>query len=151
MNNQNMSAFEEKIYQATYAPEPDAQFDKTLWARIVDIDQQKNQPFTQPQRANQIGRSFSPAGKWPFYRNLRSRMALILAIILAGCIFVFATPTGSAWAQSVITFFIQLTSDSMPAPTRVPLVWVEQTPGVPAATLTPRPGPGLPSSMRRIK
>ncbi len=59
--------------------------------------------------------------------------ALVLLFLLA------ATPQGRAWAQSLLRFFTRSESNTFPAPTEAPLVWVEQTPGVPAATPTPLP------------
>jgi hypothetical protein len=68
------------------------------------------------------------------------------AVVSAGMLLLFlilSTPPGRAWAQNAaqgaLRFFTRLESDSLPAPTEVPLVWVEQTPGVPAATPTPVP------------
>ena len=139
MNNQEFSQFEEKILQAVQLPEPGMAFSDKLWNQIVDIDHLKTHPYTSPQRGKSVGLNVPAPGRWPFYRNSLSRMVLILAIFLAGIIFLFATPTGVAWAQSVITFFTRATSDTEPAPTSIPLVWVAQTPGVPAATTTPQP------------
>ena len=66
------------------------------------------------------------------------RVALAaLALVLAFAI-LFATPQGRAWAQEIIHFFTRAASDTQPAPTTAPLVWVNVTPGEPVPTATPR-------------
>ena len=143
MNNQESSQFEKKILEAVQLPEPDMAFSEKLWAHIVDIDHLNTHGFIHSEPIHRIYQNTSPNGKLPVHSNLRSKMVLNLAIILAGTIFLFATPAGIAWAQSVITFFTRATSDTELAPTNVPFVWVAQTPGVPAATITPWPGPAF--------
>ena len=78
--------------------------------------------------------------KRSFAQNWRLRFIAvpILALLLIAAILVI-TPQGRAWAQSALQFFTRAESDTLPAPTPEPLVWVEQTPGVPAATITPLP------------
>ncbi len=71
-------------------------------------------------------------------RLLNYAALAILAIILVGGLF-FATPRGRALADEFLRFFTRSSSDTIPAPTEVPLNWVEQTPGVPAPTNTPIP------------
>ncbi|HBO34055.1 MAG TPA: hypothetical protein DD636_04860 [Anaerolineaceae bacterium] len=68
-------------------------------------------------------------------------VAILTLALLCGSMVLLFTPAGHALAQSVLNFFIRNESNTMPAPTEIPLVWVEQTPGVPAATATPWPGP----------
>jgi len=60
-----------------------------------------------------------------------------LVLALAAALLVF-TPQGRAWAQEVIHFFTRAASDTLPAPTAAPLVWVNVTPGALAPTTTPR-------------
>ncbi len=70
-------------------------------------------------------------------RNYAGAAAFVTALALL--LLLFATPQGQAWAQSLLRFFTRSESNTLPAPTEIPLVWVEQTPGVPAATPTPLP------------
>ena len=72
--------------------------------------------------------------------NWRLRLAAISVLallILAGL--VFTLPQGRAWAQSVLRFFTRSESSTIPVPTEAPLLWITQTPGVPAATSTTEP------------
>jgi len=63
---------------------------------------------------------------------------LLLAVILIGALF-FAFPQGRAMGQAVLRFFQRGESNLMPGVTVTPVKWVEQTPGVAAATITPQP------------
>ena len=71
-------------------------------------------------------------------RRLRFIAVPVLAVLLIAATLLI-TPQGRAWAQSALQFFTRTGSDTLPAPTSEPLVWVEQTPGVPAPTMTPLP------------
>lgn len=62
----------------------------------------------------------------------------ILAVFLVAALLMI-TPQGRAWARSALQFFTRTQSDTIPAPTSEPLVWVEQTPGALVATSTPLP------------
>jgi hypothetical protein len=62
---------------------------------------------------------------------------MLIVLILAAVLLL--TPQGRAWANSALQFFTRTESDTILAPTSEPLVWVEQTPGVPAPTMTPFP------------
>lgn len=75
-------------------------------------------------------KTFHPAG--------RIAAIIVLALLFAGAVFLI-TPQGQVMAQSLLRFFTRSQSNFIPAPTEVPLVWVEQTPGVPAATPSPLP------------
>lgn len=63
---------------------------------------------------------------------------ILLAVTLIGVVFI-AVPQGRVLAQQFFRFFNRGESNVMPGPTSVPDVWVEQTPGVAAPTLTPQP------------
>lgn len=72
-------------------------------------------------------------------RARRLKPAFILAaVVLIGAVF-FALPQGRALAQEILHFFNRGESNLMPGVTVTPVKWVEQTPGVAAATLTPQP------------
>ncbi|HEX7555535.1 MAG TPA: hypothetical protein VF338_02840 [Leptolinea sp.] len=142
MNSQNPSLFEEKIYQATQTPDPDLQFDNALWARIVELDGQASIYPINPRRNHWSDLQTYLTERLHPSHQFVTGMVSVLAIVLAG-FFLFSTPTGRALAQSIIHFFSPQTSDTIPAPTSVPQVWVEQTPGVPAPTATPLSGPAF--------
>jgi hypothetical protein len=136
MNNQDTPLFEEKIHQVTRLPEPSAEFANGLWAQIVEFDRQKSSSLPEP-------RLSLPGWKLSHPRRIQTAgIVITLAVLLAGT-FLFATPGGRALAQSVLRFFTRSSSNTVPAPTEIPLVWVEQTPGEPAATATPLPGPAF--------
>lgn len=69
---------------------------------------------------------------------------LLLAVILIAALF-FALPQGRAMGQAVLRFFQHGESNLMPGVTVTPVKWVEQTPGVAAATLTSQPTPPGPA------
>lgn len=69
--------------------------------------------------------------------GLRLRSGLGLAAVMIAVVF-FLTPQGQAMAQGLLHFFTRARSDIMPGSTEAPLIWVEQTPGIPAATSTPQ-------------
>jgi hypothetical protein len=142
MNNQDIPLFEEKIHQATRLPEPRPEAADEIWAQIVEFDKKKLKYSSEPEPGflTDLQTLFSP--KLPNSRRLQTGIVFILAILLAG-IFLFSTPVGRTWAQSVVRFFTRATSNIIPAPTQIPLVWVAQTPGVPATTATPLPGPAF--------
>lgn len=63
--------------------------------------------------------------------------AYILAAVLLIAALTMAFPQGRAWAQQLLYFFHRGESNAMPGVTVTPLKWVEQTPGVAAATPLP--------------
>ena len=63
---------------------------------------------------------------------------ILLVIVLIGAVF-FILPQGRALAQEILHFFTRGESNIMPGVTVTPIIWVEQTPGVAAATMTPQP------------
>jgi hypothetical protein len=67
--------------------------------------------------------------------------AFILLVVLLIAALFFVLPQGRALAQQIFHFFNRGENNIMPGVTVTPLKWVEQTPGVPAATLTPQPAP----------
>jgi len=76
-------------------------------------------------------------------QHQRLAAVIAMAAILTSVIFLL-TPQGRAWAQGIIYFFNQGESNFMPGITVTPVNWVEQTPGVAAATLTPQPQQPIP-------
>jgi hypothetical protein len=87
---------------------------------------------TNPKRALPMKLSFAQ------HRRLVLAAVPILAVVLAAAV-LLVTPQGRAWAQSAMQFFTRSESNTIPAPTSEPLVWVEQTPGAPAPSITPLP------------
>lgn len=82
--------------------------------------------------------------KQPIQR-LRLAALIILASVSASALF-FTTPQGRALAQEILHFFTRSTSNTLPGAVETTPVWVAQTPGLPAATLTPlpaQPGPAF--------
>lgn len=73
-----------------------------------------------------------------FLPAMRVVAILGFALLLAGVVFL-TTPQGRAWAQSIMHFFQRGESNIMPDVTVTPVKWVEQTPGVAVATVTPQP------------
>jgi hypothetical protein len=106
---------------------PAAQID--LWPAL-----QARLPMNQPEpmRGTIVNtHSPSPFRRWkPAY--------LLLSVILISALF-FAFPQGRAMGQAVLRFFQRGESNLMPGVTVTPVQWVEQTPGVAAATITPQP------------
>jgi hypothetical protein len=141
MNNQNTSSFEEKIHQATRLPEPSLEFTNRLWDQIVETGARKSIDLLEPESAVTPGLKILPDRKLPGFR-LQVGIALALAVLLVGIILV-VTPGGRALAQNFLRFFTHNASNIIPAPTEIPLLWVEQTPGVAAPTATPFPGPAF--------
>ena len=93
--------------------------------------------------------SLQPSPSQRFYRRMRraawtpaaaSRRRAVaatsLTFLLIAALLIF-TPQGRAWAQGLLNYFTRAGSDTLPAPTMATMRWVEQTPGVPASTLTP--------------
>lgn len=71
--------------------------------------------------------------------NLRLKpVFLLVTIIILGIVF-FLLPQGRALAQNIMQFFNRGESNIMPGITTQPEEWVEQTPGIASATLTPVP------------
>jgi hypothetical protein len=68
-----------------------------------------------------------------------SRAALITLMIVVLLALALITPQGRAFAHSILQFFVRSQSDAIPMPTTQPMTWVDVTPGVPAATMTPLP------------
>ena len=75
-------------------------------------------------------------------QRFRLATAIILTVIILLAVF-FATPQGRVLAQGFFHFINRISADTFPAPTDVPLNWVNQTPGVIPPTLTPWPGPAF--------
>lgn len=73
----------------------------------------------------------------PSQRPLKPAL-ILLAVLLVGALFVHL-PQGRALAQQMLHFFNRGESNLMAGVTVTPVKWVEQTPGVPAATMTPLP------------
>jgi hypothetical protein len=142
MNNQDIPLFEEKIHRATRLPEPRPEAADEIWAKIAEFENKKINNLSEPEPGFLTGLQALFSQKLFNLRRLQTGMVFMLAILLTG-IFLFSTPVGRTWAQSVVRFFTRATSNIIPAPTQIPLVWVEQTPGVPAATATPLPGPAF--------
>lgn len=67
------------------------------------------------------------------------RTALILLAVIMGFALLFITPQGQAFAQSILQFFIRTPGDTLPMPSAEPVKWIDVTPDVPSATLTPVP------------
>ncbi len=144
MNNQDVTLFEEKIHQAVHLPEPSPEFADDLWAQIVELDHQKSKNPSKSRSGFLAGLQTLLSHKLsePHFHRLQTGIVFTLVVLLAGILF-FNTPSGRAVAQSILNFFTRSESNILPAPTEIPLVWVEQTPGVPAATVTPLPGPAF--------
>jgi hypothetical protein len=68
-----------------------------------------------------------------------SRAAFVTLVIIILLALTLITPQGRAFAHSILQFFIRSQSDTIPVPTAQPITWVDVTPGVPAATMTPLP------------
>ena len=73
-----------------------------------------------------------------FLPAARIAAIIVLALLFVGAV-ILITPQGRALAENVFHFFTRTESNIISGPTEAPLKWVEQTPGVPAATLTPLP------------
>lgn len=142
MNNQGTSFLEDKIRHATHLPEPSPEFANSLWAQIVELDHQKSNHLPEPRSSFLAGLQALLSRKLLHFRRLQTGIVFTLAVLLVG-VLLFATPAGRAFAQNILSFFTHNVSDTLPAPTEIPLAWVEQTPGVPAATATPWPGPAF--------
>ncbi|HBH12820.1 MAG TPA: hypothetical protein DDX29_06880 [Clostridiales bacterium] len=70
-----------------------------------------------------------PPKKMSVNQTLRFRFGFAgLMIVLALIIFIGFTPSGQAFAQNVIRFFSQTTSDTLPAPTSKVPAWMEVSP-----------------------
>ena len=67
------------------------------------------------------------------------RAAFVTLVIIILLALTLITPQGRAFAQSILQFFVRSQSDAIPMPTAQPMTWVDVTPGVPAATMTPLP------------
>ena len=76
---------------------------------------------------------------------LRLATTAIIAVLLAGILFLTVTSQGQAIAQNVLRFFTPLESNIMPGTNKTTHTWVEQTPGVAVATPTPYPTPRGPA------
>jgi len=102
----------------------------------VDLWPAVRSPF-ETRKAHPKG-DFSMKRGFAHNRRLGFIAVPILALLLIAAILLI-TPQGRAWAQSALQFFTRAESDTIPVPTSEPLVWVEQTPGLPAPTMTPLP------------
>ena len=77
-------------------------------------------------------------------RNRRlSLVSIFLFAILILASLLLVTPQGRALAQEFLHLFSRASSDVLPAPTDVPITWVNQTPEVIQPTSTPFPGPAF--------
>lgn len=141
MNNLETTPFEEKVYRAVRVPEPSQEFTGGLWAKIVELNQMESHDLSKFPGSIPLIRPKILIRK-PFFHRFQIQIIMILVVLLVGILF-FNTPSGRAVAQSILNFFTRSESNILPAPTEIPLVWVEQTPGVPAATVTPLPGPAF--------
>jgi hypothetical protein len=72
---------------------------------------------------------------------LRMTVITTLAVVLTGFLFLSVTTQGQAIAQNILHFFARGQTNLMPGTTRSTQTWVDQTPGVPAATPSPYPTP----------
>lgn len=72
-------------------------------------------------------------------KTIFHRTALIVLAVIVGFALLFATPQGQAFAQSILQFFIRTPGDTLPMPSAEPVKWIDVTPDVPSATLTPVP------------
>lgn len=70
-------------------------------------------------------------------RILRAAFVTLTIVVLLALAFI--TPQGQAFAQSILQFFVRSGSDAIPVPTEEPVTWVDVTPNVPSATMTPLP------------
>jgi hypothetical protein len=95
------------------------------------------QPRLETRKAHAKG-DFSMKRSFAQYRRLYWIAAPILFVLIIAAVLLL-TPQGRAWAQSALQFFTRTESETIPAPTSEPLVWVYLTPGVPAPTMTPLP------------
>jgi hypothetical protein len=126
----NRSPINSVLHRLAEKAIPPAEVD--LWPAI--------QPLFETREAHAKGDS-SMKRSFAHHRRLYFVAVPILAVLLVAAVLLI-TPQGRAWAQSAMRFFTRTESDTIPAPTSEPLVWVEQTPGVPAPpapTMTPLP------------
>jgi hypothetical protein len=82
----------------------------------------------------------------PAHPRVNRRLSLTGIVTLAVLLLAGAwilTPMGNSFAQGVLHFFDLRDADEFPAPTDVPAIWTNPTPGVAAPTLTPWPGPAF--------
>lgn len=129
----NKNEMQTLLKDLTEQKAPASQID--LWPAI-----QARLPMSQPESSRGTimkTQSQSQVRQWrPAY--------LLLAVILIGALF-FTLPQGRAMGQAVLRFFQRGDSNLMPGVTVTPVKWVEQTPGVAAATVTPKPIPAGPA------
>jgi hypothetical protein len=69
----------------------------------------------------------------------------LMAVLLAGVLFLTVTSQGQAIAQNVLRLFTRTESNLMPGTNKTAHTWVEQTPGVAVATPTPYSTPQGPA------
>ncbi len=100
--------------------------------------QERLQASTDKQSQRGISMKTQTVSTKTFHPTARLAAIIVLALLFAGAVF-FITPQGQAIAQSLLRFFTRSQSNFIPAPTDVPLVWVEQTPGILAAIPSPMP------------
>jgi len=115
------------IKDLTEQKAPAAQID--LWPAI-----QAHLPVREPEPLR--GTTMKTQSQSQFWRSKPAYV--LLAVIAIGAI-VFAFPQGRAMGQAVLRFFQPGESNLMPGVTVTPVQWVEQAPGVAAATRTPQP------------
>ena len=112
---------------------PAAQID--LWPAI-----QAHLPLSQSESSSGTAKKAEPQSRFWWWKPA---YLLVAVTIIAAVIFAF--PQGRAMGQAVLRFFQQGVSNLMSGVTVTPVKWIEQTPGVSAATITPQPSPPPPA------
>lgn len=123
----NKNELRTQLKDLTEQKAPAAQID--LWPAL-----QARLPMNQPESMRGTivnNHSPLPSRRW--------KPAYLLLIVFSISALFFAFPQGRAMGQAVLRFFQRGESNLMPGVTVTPVQWVEQTPGVAAATITPLP------------
>jgi hypothetical protein len=123
------------LRELTEEKAPAAQID--LWPAIQSRVQQ-NQLF---HARGLTMKTSSHSPRW----QVKPAYILTLVILIGAGFLMF--PQGRALAQAVMHFFYRGESNLMPGSTLTPVKWVEQTPGVAAATFTPPPPQATPTGL----
>lgn len=129
MNKNEMRTLLEDL---TEQKAPAAQID--LWPAI-----QAHLPMSQPESSSGTTQKTQPQSRFRWWKPAY----LLVAITIIAAVF-FAFPQGRAMGQAVLRFFQQGVSNLMSGVTVTPATWMEQTPGVSAATITPQPSQPTP-------
>lgn len=111
---------------------PAAQID--LWPAI-----QAHLPLSQSESSSGTAKKAEPQSRFWWWKPA---YLLVAVTIIAAVIFAF--PQGRAMGQAVLRFFQQGVSNLMSGVTVKPDKWMEQTPGVSAASITPQPSQPTP-------